>query len=325
MPESKERYISPRQRISLSDEAQHIIDSDTFSFTKEGTIDYSKFVCKIFLTHVDKSKAKNGDVEEIKRLLQKKPRSAKDCKSPVLNPEVCLYLRQEDIYQLISKEPYSKDSQKAKSGKFIKAVLEEYAELPAVKRALIYFNDIVDKINSNFDMNTERYYQRTKKLKIVTGSTTLIVKPVALMTGRHSLYNYLLGFYKRWGALGEFEMDAIRLSAIDYVEVLEEDADLGSLMVDALFEAAEERGVPFVKNPVWDIEIRLTTKGKQIYNSVLFQRPKVVKVEGDVYHFRCTLVQANVYFVGFGAEAEVIRPDSLRSDIAEHFAMANAV
>jgi len=174
-------------------------------------------------------------------------------------------------------------------------------------------------------MNTERYYQRTKKLKIVTGSTTLIVKPVALMTGRHSLYNYLLGFYKRWGALGEFEMDAIRLSAIDYVEVLEEDADLGSLMVDALFEAAEERGVPFVKNPVWDIEIRLTTKGKQIYNSVLFQRPKVVKVEGDVYHFRCTLVQANVYFVGFGAEAEVIRPDSLRSDIAEHFAMANAV
>ena len=60
---------------------------------------------------------------------------------------------------------------------------------------------------------------------------------------------------------------------------------------------------------------RQTQKGKQSYQSRLYSRPE--KIESlstdDIYVFDCTQQQIFNYFFSFGADAEVISPESLRN------------
>ena len=63
------------------------------------------------------------------------------------------------------------------------------------------------------------------------------------------------------------------------------------------------------------IKVRLTKKGKQSYQTRLYSRPE--KIESlstdDTYVFNCTQQQIFNYFFPFGADAEIISPESLRN------------
>ena len=43
-------------------------------------------------------------------------------------------------------------------------------------------------------------------------------------------------------------------------------------------------------------------------------RPVPEQVEGDVYTFGCTPMQIRNYFLSFGANVEILTPQSLRQD-----------
>lgn len=62
------------------------------------------------------------------------------------------------------------------------------------------------------------------------------------------------------------------------------------------------------------IKLRLTKKGVQIYNSRIFGRPEKISELSfeDTYVFDCTQRQAYNFFYSFGAEVEIISPQSLR-------------
>jgi hypothetical protein len=86
------------------------------------------------------------------------------------------------------------------------------------------------------------------------------------------------------------------------------------------------------EDKVYEITVRLTEEGKRKYiNQVHMRPPRHIDATGkssngdDVYVFRCTLHQADVYFFKFGAAAEILSPSLLKEKFAQDYADAAAL
>jgi hypothetical protein len=68
-----------------------------------------------------------------------------------------------------------------------------------------------------------------------------------------------------------------------------------------------------------DVVVELTKVGKGLFNTMVFQRPEIISVDGNQYKFRCTAMQADFYFFWFGAEAYIIEPLELRQKFGDRY------
>ena len=331
--------IARRNRVNLSDDAYNILSGDCFSFARSEVIKYSEMISRVFLSFVEESAAKRQDMARVSELLAKKPARAQQ-KAPSLRNGVIKYFEHLDIISLLGDAIYGGSQGKCNSlascyhpacdalkgcdgagkygspGKFIKAVLEEYAELTYIERERIYFRDTADKITANLH----------SRLRITSGPLSFIVKPYSIMSDKLTTYNYLVGYSALSSTPDDYRIASFRLSRIESVAVVPDSPfSFNDMETDRLSEAITEKGVAYLIDEMCDLAVELTDAGKALFKTILFQRPEVIEMKGDVYRFRCTKLQAEAYFFRFGGEARIIEPESLREMFAKRYAKANDV
>ncbi len=122
---------------------------------------------------------------------------------------------------------------------------------------------------------------------------------------RDELFNYVL-FY------GDGKNVTVRLAKIKTVSLLREKSSI-PVQSEQLFARQVRYGAqyPVYSSDDQPIRVRLTEKGRALFNKIYLYRPTPVKIEDDVYTFECSAGQALYYFERFGAEALILSPKRL--------------
>lgn len=213
---------------------------------------------------------------------------------------------------------------------YVRAVLEEYSRLPYIDRERIYFKDFFDRI--------ETAVMKKKQLKVTIhdGRQFLVYPQIAqegdykqttsIETDRLNTANYLVGYSKLPGQKKSEKITAsFRISSLKEIKVCEEAAFLGETDLDNLRKRIESRGVEFLMNEEMEVRVRLTQNGEFKLSRMLHLRPRRIRQEGDISIFRCTQLQAEFYFIGMGADCEILEPASLRSRFADIFSAGEKI
>ena len=207
-------------------------------------------------------------------------------------------------------------------GEYIKAILEEYAELPYVRREQIYCREVCDEIrkalvNRNLLKITLHSVSRETGLHNV-----MYMKPYEITTDPEHLYNYITGF-----CLIEEENlwrpTSVRLSSVLRCEVRLSSGFLSARQIRELEQTVEKYGVQYLanRNAAEEILVRFTPAGERLYGRLLHLRPAWERkgTEPRTYIFTCSPRQAENYFFKFGADAEILRPAWLRQRFQEKY------
>lgn len=220
-----------------------------------------------------------------------------------------------------------------KAGKYIKAILEEYAEKPFHEREYIMLRSSLNFIQSAIDTKTQ--------LLISTGGKLYIVRPYKIMLDEQHRYYYLVGKSmryetekearerrKRGEAPEEESVASFRLSRIDESDLKTLKRGSGKITYfdeQDIKKKLSENGVMFLIGQAETVKLKLTPAGYNKYMNRIYQRPVLKDVDGSgLYETFCTFRQINNYFFDFGEDLEIISPIELREAFHERYLKAAA-
>ena len=195
------------------------------------------------------------------------------------------------------------------SGIYVKAVLEKYCRENFVKRETIYAKDLFEQISAA--ITGEKWI----KLVFVSGRTVKIM-PYTIKTDLLSMYHYVIGYEKVPDADGKMVKKSFscRISSLDRAVCCKKHAFISQKDKKALDSEMRCKGTQFMCDDVMRHEIYFTDHGIQLYNRMLHLRPAAVDIseDGHTYTFECSQRQIEYYIFKFGADAEVLSPESTR-------------
>lgn len=200
-------------------------------------------------------------------------------------------------------------------GKFIKAVLEEYAACPYYKREEIFYEHIRAEI-----------FRREKPnlLPLVTflhqNGQMKCLYPYQLLRDEWSMHNYLIGLDEK-GKVCNYRISNLK-------EIRSVDERAGRVFTKeelaAIKTAISQKGVMFVAEKLASVRLVLTEAGMRLYNGTTFMRPKYKRIERRddgryILEFECTPRQIEYYFFKFGESVELLQPSYLRAKFREKY------
>ena len=197
----------------------------------------------------------------------------------------------------------------SRPGFYIRAVVEEYCSLPFIERERIYRKDVYETIAHARDKNQilkikVRQYDKVRNF---------FVYPYKILPDPLQTQSYLTCYTKEAGSEGSGKTIAsFAMARLNPPTVLAKTFHLTKKEKDAIQEQIEKNSPAYLLDKAEQIRIRLTENGKQIYQSRLSNRPEKIAVIDDIYVFDCTQRQIFNFFFSFGAEAEILSPESLR-------------
>ena len=205
---------------------------------------------------------------------------------------------------------------------YIKAVIEEYAEMPYIEREFIYHRELVDEI--------ELAKSEQKVLKIILknerdGKNNIkYVKVLGIYRDKEYLYNYVAGLMCD-NRKGDWKPGAVRLTSVNDCDRLEQSAFISKENRDLVAEIIKRQGVQYL--PAGDCDYRVvvefTPKGEKMYQKMLHLRPLYVKRASErIYEFICPKLQAQSYFFRFGQEAKILEPPDLAEEFLKRYQSA---
>ena len=199
-------------------------------------------------------------------------------------------------------------------GLYMKAVLEEYCELPYVKREAVYFREYVDMI--------EQAVRDKRMLKVRTRTQwVLYVKPFGLRMDPERMYHYLVGM-TALAPEGPWQIGSIRLSNISVCRRLAYPAPITRESERKIAKAIKDTGVQFLLgyDTAQKIVVEFTPQGEQLYRSMLHLRPQCVKKAAPlIYEFHCSIRQASNYFFKFAEDARIVEPGELAAQFHDMY------
>lgn len=212
----------------------------------------------------------------------------------------------------------------SRAGKYIKAVIEEYARLPYIEREKIYYKDRFDTL--------ERAINEKRQLKITIKEGVVVkIKPYAILTDPMSMYHYIVGIYsgEQYCLNEKQESFSFRISSFSTVRLLQEKSFISNAKQKMLEDEIRNKGVQFMSGELHSFKVILTDVGMKMYKRILHLRPEYYSEEevqdGTCLEFLCTREQMLYYFLKFGAEAKIISPDEMVQEFASHYKKANAL
>ncbi len=198
-------------------------------------------------------------------------------------------------------------------GNFLKAVIEEYSRKSLFEREGILLRDAIDEINACISSH---------QLIIITlkgqNRSRYEVRPYSIEHDPGYNYHYLVGYSRKAGTDYEEKPTSFRLSRI--IGIKRSHARSGKVTTEQKREIKKKLqsdGVQFLLQESEPIRLKLTMRGKQMYESQAHLRPPFIQREecadgSWIYEFNCTQMQAEYYFFKFGNEAVVETPSELR-------------
>jgi len=186
-------------------------------------------------------------------------------------------------------------------GRYLKAILEEYARLPYYRREQIYY--------AQWFADIENAIAAKKRLQITTSrNEEYVVKPYRILTDSQSTYHYLVAWHDDTGRAWPFRISNIR-------KLKQRKTGSGKITAEeqcCIEEALQKKDVPFMGEDVCTIRVKLTEAGIGKYNTILHMRPCYDSIEtGSIYVFTTTIRQAQYYFERFGPDAKILEPKEL--------------
>ena len=214
-------------------------------------------------------------------------------------------------------------------GKYLKALLEEYATKPVFIREQILFKDTVDVIN--------KAVSEQRKLKITLYPTIssngevkprrkFYVAPYKITQDPNRSFNYLVGFSK------EIDKDykeiecCIRISRIEKINIQSSmGAKISKEKAKQLDNKLQTQTAMYMSGNPISIKVLFTKRGLQNFKKLVHLRPRIYHVDENneyLYTFDCTVVQAINYFFKFGHQAIILEPEELKSSFKERYEKA---
>lgn len=219
---------------------------------------------------------------------------------------------------------------KFSSAKFIAAILEEYALLPFVERERIFYREAFDVLSSAIELNNMGI-KRVAECKTASGNSIKIY-PVRICMDEWSTHNYLIGlvFDKKRQEIVPICMRISRIKSVEDKKDTNYFSGIGDVHLSELDKAVNECGVMFLstQSKIIEAEIRFTSVGKSMYDSMHFLRPPYIETKsfnngGCIMTFKCTERQILNYFLKFGKDAEVLSPPDLREQFLSFYSEAH--
>lgn len=336
-------YYEARQHLNLSQVAYDVVEYDRYAFQEKPS--FSKMLNRVFemyrddadaaywlacdryedtlkkeLTEITESPEKDAVIHALREAYKEKL-----LKTALSYPRECSFKFQlnRENYAFISEWSKIKNEYDF-AGKFIKAVIEEYARKPPVVREEILYRDFIDLV---------RDCAETQKALIITlkKGDRYEVKPFCVCTDQGLNYHYLAGYSKPTGNTEAQERPAsFRLTNIIAYKKTGRSGHLTGAQKKEIDRKIQTVGVQFLLQEPEIIWIKLTQHGHRMYESQAHLRPafesRYENEDGTwLYKFACTPAQAQFYFFKFGADAEVLSPTELRARFAEQYRNALAV
>lgn len=362
----KKKLKGKKQSLNLTNYAWYILRCDYSAFTNENTTSKNvgaHFLCRIFMSYYQQASASVGirirDRElEILRALgthgnrelcdifikadkQKMVQAAMESFSAVtrhpsvphtvyipenvqsairdysLGSQKYYYTKAEDTEK--QKKPESQESPEniGRFMKYFRAVLEEYIRLPYYRREAVYFGETISTIDDAL--------KRSCSISFRYGEEIVCGYPVAIESDEWSSFNYLLL------ADREMRINHYRICRIRSISRIA--ADTVGITPYTRSDMYEKQiipaGIQFAGEPLTDVTVRLTEKGMEMYNRMVFLRPQYLSVRKlptlpaeYICEFHCSANQIKFYFFKFGVEACVISPSDIRKQFLESYRRA---
>jgi predicted DNA-binding transcriptional regulator YafY len=293
--------IEQRPRVNLSEHAMETILSDLLDFEGDKPA-VSGAVSKIYLAYHHRAK---HDPESVAHFTSLKPDT---------------FVKQAPRLQNKAREAVRGNLDVVNNaydgvvGRYVKSVVEQYAALPYLQRERVYFTETIRLI--------EAAIQDGKRVRIVTNEGVFLIRPYRVLSDRLSTYNYL-ACYAATLAKSEDSISVFRISRIRRVDDSGQPGGLSAQEKNSIKDAIRIRGLPFLRAGTTEVLVRLSDNGKRLYSNLIQNRPIYTSKNGDVYTFNCTEAQAQFYFFKFGADAEILKPASLRSRFKDLYRKAS--
>lgn len=187
---------------------------------------------------------------------------------------------------------------------FYRSLFTSYSKLPQNEREKIIFKNVFELISKAIKENKKIFFTLIKNNE---------VSPYKLSSSKEELFNYLL-------AVNNNKIFTYRLSKIKDITILNQQATISEKqksLLDKMIELGPQ--YPIYEEDLDEIIVKLTTKGIELYKSIYLHRPKISKIENDLYYFNCSYQQIMQYFSRFGKHAIIISPKSLRDNIYKYY------
>jgi predicted DNA-binding transcriptional regulator YafY len=180
---------------------------------------------------------------------------------------------------------------------YFRNLLYQYCKLPVFEREKVLFKQ-------NYKILKDAIRRRHRIRMYLKDSINDGPREIEPYFMEHSEeFHYLFGYcYIRK------EYRVFRLSHIEKITIL-----------DAEFEYFDENKVieykenfdPFLSYGK-RVVVRFAEQGKIKYKTIISNRPKLLREEGDIYTFECSEKKAQVFFSQFFTSVEILEPKSLR-------------
>lgn len=199
---------------------------------------------------------------------------------------------------------------------YYRMLFDSYCSLPQDKRERIIFRDIVEPIEEAIAEDRQIYL--LSKNNYLLDRPGLILNPYSLSLTREELYNYLLAEISDVGAVR-----TTRLCRIRNIRILPEKR----VFTDTVKEKLKKMVFNGPQYPYRDeedepIRVRFTEEGLRMFKVYYLHRPVPRSIEGNIYTFDCSHMQALTYFSRFGDNALILEPNKLSMDMLNYYRCA---
>ena len=324
-------------RIPLSGYAANIIESDCFSFSKKKTTlinsiiinSYQNAVCSISLRvndlknelseYIKNTRSLNSKElidtianEHSKELVNKYAvRSNSD-----VNWQITLSKR---VKELLTEDTLSSEEKyyNQKPGRYVRALLEEYATLPYFMREKIIFKPIMQNIEIAINC------QYALKLTNQYGAH-FFIKPHSIKTDPLSMFHYLIGYNidhpsftsettasDKYSQVAGFRISRLLSADIQYYT----SGKLTNNENETILKEIEAKGVQFLVGEKNIVQVWLSNEGIKRFSTQTNLRPNLLRKDNNdehIFYFDCTEVQILFYFFQFGCDAKIINPPEIK-------------
>ena len=298
-----------RQHLSLSQYASDTVENDSITFTGDKNV--SGFINRIVLNY---NMYVLDDTADNQQWFDTNAGYSKDVTRKIRLNNTLYNILDEltELYDISS------------PATFIKAIIENYSRKTLFEREEIYYADDLIKVikeNLNSPKGSKRLLKVTTKKHEV-----FLVDALRISDSYESPFHYLIGYSKRDGE-DEFKASSFKLSNIADITVAPKSKGMSKVIGrkdNGLEDIIKTNGVPYVLGDSREFIIRLTNRGKAMYDSIFHLRPKYTDITRNpdgsfTLTFHCTERQIMNYFTNFCDEALILSPESTRQAMEEKY------
>ena len=188
---------------------------------------------------------------------------------------------------------------------YLRDIIFNYTNLAKYQREKIIFKKVFEILQEAIEDQIN--------VKIVYNKKVREVEPLFIINGDRDSRNYLFCYCLESEKYRNYKMRDIETIRRTRGEIKKADYFYANKV--------KENFDPFLSYGR-KVKVKLNETGKKMLEIIVENRPKMLKVEENIYTFECAIKKAQVYFPQFLSNAEIIEPEILSKWFKEEYEKA---